>query len=58
MPEAIGKVIASYITTLKYIAPLTAKTEPLERLSRREPAALKSVEVSTSKEAMDCNREE
>lgn len=42
MPEAIGKGIASYISALKDTAPLAAKKETLEPISRREPAPLKS----------------
>lgn len=41
-PEAIGKGITSYISALKDTASLAAKKEPLEPLSRREPAPLKS----------------
>lgn len=58
MPEAIRKCIARYISALKGTAPLAAEMEPLEPLSRQEPAPLKSLEVTISKQATDRSKEE
>ena len=58
MPEAIGKGIASYLLALKDTAPLAAKKEPIEPLSRRESASLKSVDITISKKTIDRSREE
>ena len=53
MPEAIGKGIASYISALKPAASEPVNREPVEPISRREPAPSKSVEVTISQEAMN-----
>ena len=53
MPEAIGKGIASYISTLKPPASEPVNREPVEPISRREPGPTRSVEVSISQEALD-----
>ena len=53
MPEAIGKGIASYISTLKPPASEPLNREPVEPISRREPGPSKSVEVTISQEAMN-----
>ena len=53
MPEAIGKGIASYISTLKPAASEPVNREPVEPISRREPGPSKSVEVTISQEAMN-----
>ena len=53
MPEAIGKGIASYISTLKPAAPEPVKRETVEPISRRAPGPSRSVEVSISQEALD-----
>ena len=53
MPEAIGKNIASYISTLKPAALESVNREPVEPISRREPGPTRSVEVSISQEALD-----
>ena len=53
MPEAIGKGIASYISTLKPAALEPLNREPVEPISRREPSPTRSVEVSISQEALD-----
>ena len=53
MPEAIGKGIASYISTLKPPASEPVNREPVEPISRREPGPSKSVEITISQEAMN-----
>ena len=58
MPEAIGKDIASYISALRDTAPVPAETEPVEPVSRREPAPSKIVAVSISKEALYHSRDQ
>lgn len=49
MPEALGKGIASHISALKDTAPLAAKKQALEPISRWEPAPLKTVDIKISK---------
>ena len=53
MPEAIGKGIASYLSSVKAVAPEPVKRETVEPISRREPGPSKSVEVTISQEAMN-----
>ena len=53
MPDAIGKSIASYISSVKAVAPEPANREPVEPISRREPSPSKSVEVTISQEAIN-----
>ena len=43
MPEAIGKGIASYISSVKAVVSELANREPIERISRREPGPTISV---------------
>ena len=58
MPEAIGKGIASYISSLKPVAQEPANRETVEPISRREPGPSKSVEISISQEALDRRKNE
>ena len=58
MPEAIGKGIASYISSLKPVAQEPANRETVEPISRREPGPSKSVEISISQEAIDRRKNE
>ena len=53
MPEAIGKGIASYISSIKAAASEPVNRESIEPISRREPGPTRSVEISISQEAMD-----
>ena len=58
MPEAIGKGIASYISSLKTAVQEPANRQPVEPISRREPGPSKSVEISISQEALDRRKNE
>ena len=58
MPEAIGKGIASYISSIKAAASEPVNREPIEPISRREPGPTRSVEISISQEAMDRRNKE
>ena len=58
MRERISEGVASYLLALKDTGPLAAKKEPIEPLSRRESASLKSVDIIVSKKAIDHSREE
>ena len=53
MPEAIGKSVASYLSTVIPAAPESVNRAPIEPISRKEPGPSRSVEVSISQEAMD-----
>ena len=53
MPEAIGKNIGSYISSIKTSVSEPVNREPIEPISRREPRPTKSVEISISREALD-----
>ena len=53
MPEAIGKGIASYISSIKAAISEPVNRQPIEPISRREPGPTRSVEISISKEAMN-----
>ena len=58
MPEAIGKGIASYISSIKAAASEPVNRGPIEPTSRREPGPTRSVEISISQEAMDRRKSE
>ena len=58
MPEAIGKGIASYISSLKTAVQEPANRQPVEPISRRAPSPSKSVEISISQEALDRRKNE
>ena len=58
MPEAIGKGIASYISSLKTAVQEPANGQPVEPISRKEPCPSKSVEISISQEALDRRKNE
>ena len=53
MPEAIGKGIASYISSIKAATSEPVNKGPTEPVSRRDPGPTRSVEISISQEAMD-----
>ena len=48
MPEAIGKGVAYYISSIKAVASEPFDREPIEPISRREPSNTRSVEISIS----------
>ena len=48
MPEAIGKGLAYYISSIKAVASEPFDREPIEPISRREPSNTRSVEISIS----------
>ena len=58
MPEAIGKGIASYISSVKAVASELANREPIEPISRREPGPTRSVEISISQETINRRKSE
>ena len=58
MPEAIGKGIASYISSIKAATSEPVNRQPIEPISRREPGPTRSVEISISQEAMDLRKSE
>ena len=58
MPEAVGKGIASYISSIKAAASQPVNREPVEPISRREPDPTRSVEISISQKAMDRRKSE
>ena len=58
MPEAIGKGIASYISSIKAAASEPVNRGPIEPVSRREPGPTRSVEISISQEAIDRRKSE
>ena len=53
MPEAIGKVIASYITSIQAVSSETFVKELAEPTSRGEPGLTRIVEISISQEALE-----
>ena len=58
MPEAVGKGIASYISSIKAAASQPVNREPVEPISRRELDPTRSVEISISQKAMDRRKSE
>ena len=58
MPEALGKGIVSYISSIKAAASEPVNRGLIEPISRREPGPNRSVEISSSQEAMDRRKSE
>ena len=58
MPEAIGKGIASYISSIKAAASAPVNRGPIEPSSHREPGPTRSVVISISQEAIDRRKNE
>ena len=58
MTEAIGKGIASYISSLRTAVQEPANRQPVEAISRKEPGPAKSVEISISQKALDRRKNE